>query len=228
MSNKLEIEIKSLLWEKANADKLLENISKKFPEYKFTNQEKQLNHYFKDWNFELLYSNLDNLLNDDQKSKLKNIVEFGKKHSVRTRWIDKTWEVILVIKAAIDDTTSHNWIQRIEFEAKFNNMPLDQLDKILLDSWFNYLSKWSRERQEYSVSNINVSLDKNAWYGYLAEFEMVIDANDDFNAATENLRQIMAELGTEELAQDRLERMFAFYNENWPDYYGTEKVFTIL
>jgi len=35
----------------------------------------------------------------------------------------------------------------------------------------------------------------------------------------------MAKLGATELTQDRLERMFAYYNANWPAYYGTEKVF---
>jgi hypothetical protein len=37
----------------------------------------------------------------------------------------------------------------------------------------------------------------------------------------------MQELDLKELSQDRLERMFKFYNENWRDYYGTEKVFNI-
>jgi hypothetical protein len=38
---------------------------------------------------------------------------------------------------------------------------------------------------------------------------------------------LMKECGVEELPQERLERMFAFYNTHWPDYYGTEKIFTI-
>jgi hypothetical protein len=37
----------------------------------------------------------------------------------------------------------------------------------------------------------------------------------------------MTELDVVELEQDRLARMFSFYNANWPDYYGTEKVFII-
>ncbi len=37
----------------------------------------------------------------------------------------------------------------------------------------------------------------------------------------------MNKLKCEELAQDRLERMFEHYNKNWPEYYGTEKVFLI-
>jgi len=34
-------------------------------------------------------------------------------------------------------------------------------------------------------------------------------------------------LGYHELDQARLARMFDFYNKNWRDYYGTEKVFTV-
>jgi hypothetical protein len=43
-------------------------------------------------------------------------------------------------------------------------MTIEQLDKILLDSEFEYLSKWSRERQEYELPDIHISLDKNAGY----------------------------------------------------------------
>jgi hypothetical protein len=37
----------------------------------------------------------------------------------------------------------------------------------------------------------------------------------------------MSEIGLVELPQDRLARMFEYYNNNWEDYYGTEKVFNI-
>ena len=40
-------------------------------------------------------------------------------------------------------------------------------------------------------------------------------------------RDVMEKLGAEELAQERLERMFTFYNAHWPEYYGTDNVFTI-
>jgi hypothetical protein len=56
---------------------------------------------------------------------------------------------------------------------------------------------------------------------------MVIDADADVSQAHRKIKEIMQELWVEELDQARLERMFAFYNANRPDYYGTEKVFTI-
>jgi hypothetical protein len=72
-----------------------------------------------------------------------------------------------------------------------------------------------------------VTIDRNAGYGYLAEFERVIEDEAKAGAVQDELRALMAELGVEELPQDRLERMFAHYNAHWPEYYGTEKIFTI-
>jgi hypothetical protein len=43
----------------------------------------------------------------------------------------------------------------------------------------------------------------------------------------EELESLMRELEVKELAQDRLARMFAHYNANWAEYYGTDKVFNI-
>ena len=70
-------------------------------------------------------------------------------------------------------------------------------------------------------------LDRNAGYGYVAEFEKMVDEEADVMKARDGVRALMAELGAEELSQDRLERMFAHYNANWQDYYGTDKIFTI-
>ncbi len=75
---------------------------------------------------------------------------------------------------------------------------------------------------------MNVCIDKNAGYGYLAEFERIVGEGDDHAAVRAELEAAMAELGVLELPQDRLARMFDFYNQNWAEYYGTDKTFTIL
>ena len=75
--------------------------------------------------------------------------------------------------------------------------------------------------------NMAVCIDKNAGYGYLAEFEVVTEAENEIEEVKNNLLNFMNELGVEELKQDRLERMFDFYNKNWPDYYGTDNIFSI-
>lgn len=136
-------------------------------------------------------------------------------------------KTILVIKASIDDTTSSNGTARIEWELDFLATHIDIVDKILLNSGFEYQAKWSRNREEYAYGNTVVCLDKNAGYGYLAEFERVVDSADEIDTIKAELRAMIASLGFEELSQDRLARMFDFYNKNWRDYYGTENVFVV-
>ena len=74
---------------------------------------------------------------------------------------------------------------------------------------------------------VNVTLDKNAGYGWLAEFERVVDDASQVLGARHEVAALMLELGVEELPQERLERMFAYYNEHWQDYYGTDNIFVV-
>ena len=222
--SKFEIEIKSLLGSKENADELKEKLKELDPNIKLSSQNKQLNHYFIDGDIDVLYEKIVKHLPKDTHEDLKKILTEGKEHSFRTRKLDDT--IILVVKASIDDTTSSNGISRMEFESEVD-MSLDELDKILLDCGFSYQAKWSREREEYESEGMNICIDKNAGYGYLAEFEKVVDNIDSLEEIKESLREVMQRLGVEELPQDRLERMFAHYNENWSDYYGTDKIFII-
>ena len=83
------------------------------------------------------------------------------------------------------------------------------------------------KRGEYATGDLHVCIDRNAGYGYLAEFEKVVQNEQDVDNAHKDLLGIMKKLGADELPQDRLERMFAHYNAHWADYYGTEKTFTI-
>jgi adenylate cyclase class IV len=91
----------------------------------------------------------------------------------------------------------------------------------------SFFSKWSRERKEYTCKGVTVCIDKNAGYGYVAEFEKMIPEKDAEEVAKNEIRELMNVLVCTELPQDRLERMFAFYNKNWPEYYGTDKTFVI-
>lgn len=171
-----------------------------------------------------LIKNAEAHLSPEQLSKLKHIVEVGNSFSIRTRQKDDT--VLLVVKASVDEGSSANTVSRLEFEEKVN-LSLEELDQVLLDSGFKYQAKWSREREEYSYKGMNVCIDRNAGYGYLAEFEKVLEDEAAVAAARAEIAEVMRELGVEELRQDRLERMFAHYNKNWPEYYGTDRVFVI-
>jgi predicted adenylyl cyclase CyaB len=225
MAAGFEIEIKSLLGSKENASALKERFFASFPHAKLTSKNNQLNHYFEGGDLVKLREKFRDRIPADHKEAFENILRVGKKHSVRTRQLDAT--VILVIKASIDDTTSSNGISRMECEVAFPDLTLDELDQLLLEADFTYQAKWSREREQYEADDFTVCIDKNAGYGYLAEFEKVVGDAAEAEATRDALRGVMGKLGVAELPQERLERMFAFYNAHWPEYYGTEKVFTI-
>lgn len=220
-----EVEIKVLLQQADKAQALEQKLAQNDPNLKLVDTNSQLNHYFLVWNFEKLIQSMAKYLNDEQMKLMKDIAYQGKNHSVRTRDADS--RVYFVIKAVADDTDAFNWTWRIEFEVQLDNITIDELDKILLDADFPYQSKWSRQRKEYKYKDYNVCLDKNAWYWYLAEFEKILDSQDQIEDAKLQIRDELDSLGIQELNQERLWRMFKYYNENWPNYYWTENVFNI-
>ncbi len=222
MSGSYEIEIKSLLGGREKAERLEAEMKKLDPALKKTSTHTQLNHYFEgngDW------SAVAQVLpgTEDQKTFVE-LAEKAKDISLRTREADG--KVLLVLKASIDDTTSANGTARREFEKEIP-LTLAALDETILKAGFSYQAKWSRERQEYKFSGVNVTIDKNAGYGYLAEVEIVENDPAHADAAKAKLRGLMKDLGVEELKQDRLARMFAHYNTHWREYYGTENIFVI-
>lgn len=217
-----EIEIKSLLGSKEKALELKNKIKPKGAVLSNTN--KQLNHYFVLNNIDKIKETLLKYIPKTKKEAFNKILDEGSNPSVRARDVDGT--VLLVLKASIGSDSSSNGVSRIEFESKMD-MTIDELDKLLIDAGLEYQAKWSREREEYKLGDVNICLDKNAGYGYLAEFEKISDDAEKSEEIKRELYKLMADCGVEELPQDRLERMFAYYNANWKDYYGTDKVFNI-
>lgn len=219
-----EIEIKSLLGEKDKAEALLKAMKTNDKDCALLSKNTQLNHYFTGGSIHELYKKVEHLFTGVEHEKIKIISERGKDFSIRTRQRDA--EVLLVIKAAIDGGTSANAVSRLEFEEPVA-VTLAELDALLMTAGYTYEAKWSREREEYSYKGIAVCIDKNAGYGYLAEFETVTDDEASLPEVRAKLKELMDELNVAELPQDRLARMFAHYNQNWADYYGTEKTFNI-
>ena len=219
-----EIEIKSLLGAKENAEALKTKMKELDPASTCTSTNTQLNHYFNGGEIQVLYKKVEHLFSGELHEQFQKIAERGTDFSVRTRQRDE--EVLLVVKASIDEGTSENSVQRMEFEEPVN-ISLNELDKLVQEAGYEYQAKWSRTREEYEYKGANVCLDKNAGYGYLAEFEKIVPEESMANTVRAELDALMLELGMEELSQDRLARMFDFYNQNWSDYYGTEKTFVV-
>jgi predicted adenylyl cyclase CyaB len=231
--SQFEVEVKSLLGAKEAAEALKEKMLELDPGAVCVSKNLQLNHYFEPAhasrvgggdNINELYKKTDHLFNEEQKKKFKNIVKKGSDFSVRTRQKDN--EVLLVVKASVDGGTSANTVQRMEFEEPVK-ISLEELDKLVQEAGYSYQAKWSRGREEYVCKGINVCLDRNAGYGYLAEFEKIVEDDSELTKTRKEIDALMEKLGAVELSQERLARMFDFYNKNWADYYGTEKVFVV-
>lgn len=219
-----EIEIKSLLGEKDEAEALKAKMCALDPNTACTSKNIQLNHYFAGGDVKALYEATKHLFTKAKQTEFLHIINEGSDFSIRTRQRDA--EVLLVIKAALDGGTSANTVSRLEFEEPVA-LDLETLDNLLLAAGYEYQAKWSREREEYSYKGATVCIDKNAGYGHLAEFEKIVQQGESFVIARAELEALMAELGVTELPQERLARMFTHYNANWADYYGTDKTFLI-
>lgn len=219
-----EVEVKALLGVADRADRVRSAMKALDPDCVVESENKQLNHYFEGGTLANLAKAVAPHLSGVAEIKLDDFAERAKEFSVRTR--DKDGTVFLVVKASVGSDSSENGVARMEFEEKVP-LSLDELDGLVLSAGFTYQAKWSREREEYVCNGINVTLDKNAGYGWLAEFERVIDDESKVDAARDEVKALMAQLDVEELPQDRLERMFSFYNSHWQEYYGTDKIFTI-
>ncbi len=219
-----EIEIKTLLGDKGSADALKAAIIADGADENQVKRTKQLNHYFVCKNIKEFGIAFSSHIPEDKREKFLEITDKATGASVRTRQADE--KVIFVIKVSLGDDTSSNGVSRQEFESEMD-MTLDILDQLLLEAGLEYQAKWSREREEYKLGKVTVCIDKNAGYGYLAEFEEVVGDQGSIEETKKSLYSLMNKYGVKELPQDRIERMFSYYNANWRDYYGTEKVFNI-
>ena len=219
-----EIEVKSLLGDKEQADKLRKEMCERDPSCACTSTNKQLNHYFKDGNIEKLFEQTKHLFDAEAVKKFEKIAEKGTDFSVRSRQKDD--EVLLVVKASMDEGNAINSVSRMEFEENVD-VSLDELDALIQQAGYTYDSKWSREREEYIYKGVNVTIDRNAGYGYLTEFEKVTEDESDIAEIRKEIADLMNELSVEELPHDRHDRMYAHYRKNWPEYYGTDKIFNI-
>ena len=225
MADTYEVEVKSLLGSQEAANRLRDRLRARDPHCVLQSSSTQLNHYFIDGDIEALVRILSPLVSADTVSKMTRIAQDGKSISIRSREVDGA--VRIVMKASVGDDSSANGVARIEVEEVIPQLSLEKLDAKIQEAGYHYQAKWSRAREEYTTGPIAVCLDKNAGYGYVAEFEQVVPDVARIADARRAIDALMQELEVEELSQDRLERMFAHYNTHWKEYYGTDKIFII-
>lgn len=219
-----EIEIKTLLGSKEKSDELLAEVIRRDPATKLVSEQKQLNHYYHGGNLAGLAARMKDYLTLEQIEALDDISTRATSVNVRTR--DKNGTVLLIVKGSLDNVSAAHSHQRMEFEAPVN-LPIDELDAFVEQSGWQLEAKWQANRKIYETMGLTLDMFFTPGYGYMAEFEKVVSADDDREAAHQKLVDTMESLGVEELPNPRLERMFAYYNQHWREYYGTDKVFVV-
>ncbi len=222
-----EIEIKVLLGNEEKKETFMKKVQDTFPWLQYDYSENQKNHYFEWGNLLHLLGTFREYISEEEATSLHTLTKEAKSFSVRSR--GTSTQTIIVVKATVNDESSSNGTARIEWEVDLFPMTLEDMDGKVIQAGFSYQAKWSREREGYNLNDTTVlCLDKNAGYGYLAEFERVIEDPNLVDSTHAELLEIIESLGYAELDQSRLARMFDFYNKNWREYYGTENVFTVL
>ncbi len=222
-----EVEVKVLLSDEKVADDFLAQLTDADPGFTKTKETNQLNHYFKsDGNKEKLLANIAPSLTMSDRDSLKSMFESYEDVTIRTR--DANGSQILAVKAAKKGYDKDHALVRAEGDYETTAKTIDGLDAKVLAAGYNYLSKWSRWRRTYRYKDFTVMIDRNAGYGFVAEIESVVNDENQAHIAKDKILAELHELGFDELSQDRLGRMFAHYNQHWPEYYQTDKTFVIL
>jgi len=219
-----EIEIKCLLPDKSALEALLKKIELKDPTMKLVSVQRQRNHYFHGGSLEKLIEHAVSHLSAEQLENLKDINATATHINVRSR--QKNDEVLLIVKGSLDDVSAAHSHHRMEFEGVVP-LDIDQLDDLILESGWLLEAKWQANREIYSALGLTVDTIVTPGYGYMVEFERVVTDDSSREEAHQQILDVMESLGVEELPNDRLERMFAYYNEHWQEYYDTDKTFVV-
>jgi adenylate cyclase class IV len=195
-------------------------------------QENQLNHYFVGGRPLLLACTpISPLASDPKYNCVANYITQAK-ISVRTRKINAD-PVLLVLKGSFVNPENGTARREVEVPLLYPSngapvMSMEDAARIVCGvACYTVQAKWSRQRETFQYGSITITLDKNAGYGYLAEFELMVTDAEAIAGAEKYLRLTLKDFKLKELAADRLARMFEFYNAHWKDYYGTDKVFEV-
>lgn len=219
-----EIEIKTLLGSQQKSNELLAKVINRDPETKLVSEQKQLNHYYHGGDLAKLATTVAQYLSPEQTLALGDIAQRATHINVRTRKKNDT--VLLIVKGSLDNTSAAHSHQRMEFEAEVP-LTIDKLDNLVATSGWQLEAKWQADRKIYETMGLTLDMFFTPGYGYVAEFEKVVQSDTERAAAHQQLIDVMESLGVKELPNDRLERMYAYYNQHWAEYYGTDKVFTV-
>lgn len=223
-----EVEVKTLLGDDhKQAHAFVRKLKEHDPALQQTGQSNQLNHYFDSGgDAQKLPTAVGKYLSKKDLTAFKKILSEAKSFALRTR--DADGKVLLVAKASKEEgEDDQHALERLEGEYQTTAKNIDELDDAIQSAGYGFLSKWSRERREYRYKGLTACIDKNAGYGFVAELEKVVDSRDAAEQARAEILAELKRLGLVELSQERVGRMFEYYNQHWPEYYKTDKTFVI-
>lgn len=219
-----EVEVKALLGSQDAADALLADMRKSQPDLAVTDRQTQLNHYFIDGDLGDLAQKFRDILSSEQVSQVAQLAENAKSFNVRSR--QKNDIVLLIIKGSLDERSASHSNQRMELEFEVS-MPIEHLDESILSAGFTLEAKWSAERTFYKYRDMTVDMIFSPGYGYMVEFEKVVQSEAEIAQARSDVLNVLAEFGLQEFDHMLIEKMYAYYNSHWQEYYGTKKVFSL-
>lgn len=230
-----EVELKVLLWTAFPPEIFIKALSNDFKSVREKAEETHRNHYFEVPHRCKIMPAFEERLPIDHEDKIR-IAEFRNWNDIVVRSREVTtvhWtQVLLVMKSTVDWGTSQNGTIRKELEIP-TPMSIDDLDAILTaQAEIRPQAKWSRVRKTFDVVDkdgfyFTVCLDKNAGYGYIVEFEVVVNNPSVIESTKLKLKNCINIMWLQELPEDQLHRMFEFYTKNWESFYQTENYFFI-
>ena len=158
--------------------------------------------------------------------KFNELVEFMSKNALPVKDTgQETWyfsgDADLRIQRS--DTRAKLWLKggkihddaREEVEIILHPSNFENMAKILSVLGFEVEIKWFRHRKEFDWGGTKVCLDHTKGYGWIVELETLVGAEEHRDAAVENLKGKMKELGVTITPREEFERAFSNYKQNW-------------
>lgn len=221
---KREIEIKYLLDDKQDVNKLVEKLKSVHPKAKRTQQSTVISYFYEKPNsIEQVLNAARNIISKSKFVELQNILKENMDLIVKARSIDK--DVFFAVKVAAEGEDAVHAVNRLEFEEKID-LSLEDANQILINNGVSLASKWYSERDFYKITDdMDMNIEFVSGYGYKAEIEILTENSQSHDAELE-IRELALSLDLEEASQELLGKMYEYYNQHWREYFKKEKVFT--
>ena len=161
------------------------------------------------------------------KEKYEELIEFFKKEG---EFLNEDYQETYYFDAPFDLRIQKNnffskiWMkggkihdeQREETEIKFDRNNFETLEKMFLALGYKVQIKWFRKRHNFKWQGIDVAIDYTKGYGYIIEFEKLVEENEK-EKALEFLKGKFNLLNIPLTSREEFNQKFNYYKENWKE-----------